>query len=63
MLRGTSFTTEEDSSLLRSWVEISARHGEQNYSTFSEGSTVGEGVAQADIPVTDEFGCRVVHIE
>ena len=28
----------------------------------TEGSTVG-GVAQADIPVTDESGCRVVYID
>ena len=27
-----------------------------------EGSTVG-GVAQADIPMTDELGCRVVNID
>ena len=27
-----------------------------------EGRT-GEGAAQADVPVTDEFGCRVVYID
>ena len=31
--------------------------------SVSEGNTVGGGVAQADVSVTDEFGCRVVHID
>ena len=37
MVRGLSFTPDDDAALARSWVNVSSRHDEQNSHTFWEG--------------------------
>ena len=60
LIQTTTLQSNED--LLQSLLTLFFTIPCYRYVSDFEGSTVG-GVAQADIPVTDEFGCRVVYID